>query len=154
VTQLLDKKVCFYRWLFADPIKPCRTNTERSHWGALIGWPVVPNCSTQRLLSLWYGQGSRGCLSGQLCKQLGWLCLLALLTNPPYPSTLPIPLLPVHLLVLFYTQGIFDLHVTTFVSKHNSIYKLSHRGFWKTWSYSGISEKFYTLWCCGGNYII
>jgi len=30
VTKLLciDKKVCFYTWLFVNPIKPCRTNTD------------------------------------------------------------------------------------------------------------------------------
>jgi len=27
-TIAIDKKVCFYRWLFADPIKPHRTNTD------------------------------------------------------------------------------------------------------------------------------
>jgi len=27
-TIAMDKKVCFYRWLFADPIKPPRTNTD------------------------------------------------------------------------------------------------------------------------------
>jgi len=27
-TIAIDKKVCCYRWLFANPIKPCRTITE------------------------------------------------------------------------------------------------------------------------------
>jgi len=27
-TIAIDKKVCFYRRLFADPIKPCRTNSD------------------------------------------------------------------------------------------------------------------------------
>jgi len=27
-TIAIDKKVCFYRQLFADPIKPCRTNSD------------------------------------------------------------------------------------------------------------------------------
>jgi len=27
-TIAIDKKVCFYKWLFADPIKPCRTITD------------------------------------------------------------------------------------------------------------------------------
>jgi len=32
-----DKKVCFYRRLFANPINPRRTNTDPvGHWGALI----------------------------------------------------------------------------------------------------------------------
>jgi len=36
-TIAIDKKVCFYRRLFADPIKPCRTITSPvGHWGALI----------------------------------------------------------------------------------------------------------------------
>jgi len=26
-TIVIDKQVCFYRWLFANPIKSCRTNT-------------------------------------------------------------------------------------------------------------------------------
>jgi len=60
-TIAINKKVCFYRQLFADPIKPSRTNTVPvGPLGALIGWPVVPNCSTQCLLSLWYGQGCCG----------------------------------------------------------------------------------------------
>jgi len=42
-----------------------------------------PNCSTQCLLSSWYGQGCCGHLSGPLCMQLGRLCLLASLTHPP-----------------------------------------------------------------------
>jgi len=27
-TIAIDKKVCFYRWLFANPIRPCRTITD------------------------------------------------------------------------------------------------------------------------------
>jgi len=51
-TIATDKKVCFYRQHFANPIKPCRTITEPvGHWEALIRWHVVPNCSTQHLLS-------------------------------------------------------------------------------------------------------
>jgi len=102
-TIAIDKKVCFYRQLFADPFKPRRTNTDPvGHWGALIGWPVVPNCSTWRLLSLWYGQGCCGHLSGPLCAQLGRLCLLASLTHPPSPS-LPTPLY----VALVISQAVF-----------------------------------------------
>jgi len=93
-TIAIDKKVCFYRWLFADPIKPYRTIRDPvAHWAALIGWYVVPNCSTRRLLSLWYGWGCCGHLSGPLCTQLGRLCLLASLTH--HPSHPP----PTHLLI-------------------------------------------------------
>jgi len=53
------------------------------HWGALIGWPVVPNRSTRHLFSLWYGEGYCGHLSDPLYIQLGRLCLLASLTHPP-----------------------------------------------------------------------
>jgi len=36
-TTAIDKKVCFYRQLFADPVKPRRTNTDPVEpLGALI----------------------------------------------------------------------------------------------------------------------
>jgi len=79
-------KVCPYRQLFADAIKPCRTNTAPvGPLEALIGCPVFPNCSTRHLVFSWYGQGCCGHLPGPLCTQLGRLCLLALLTHPPTP---------------------------------------------------------------------
>jgi len=84
-TVAIDKKVYFYRQTFADSIKPHRTNTDPvGHWGALIVWPVVPNCSTWRLLSLWYGQSCCGHLA-HYAHQLGRLCLLVLLSHPPSP---------------------------------------------------------------------
>jgi len=33
---VIDKKVSFYGWLFADPVKPCKTNTDPGG-GALTG---------------------------------------------------------------------------------------------------------------------
>jgi len=84
-TIATDKKVCFYRCLFVDLIKPCRTITDPvGPLGGLIRWHVVPNCSTQRLLSSWYGKGCHGHLSGPLCTQLGCLCLRASLTHLPW----------------------------------------------------------------------
>jgi len=91
VTQLLYIR----RSAFTDSFLPTLsshagpTQTLWGHWGALIGWPVVLNCSTLRLLSSWYGLGCCGYLS--LCTQLGQLCLLAWLTHSPTPSTFPPP---------------------------------------------------------------
>jgi len=88
-TTAIDKKVCFYRWLLptlsshAGP-----SQTLWGHWLALIRWYVVPNCSIQHLLPLWYGKGCCGHLSGPLCTQFSRLCLRASLNHPPSPSTL------------------------------------------------------------------
>jgi len=96
----IDKKVCFYRQLFTNPIKPRRTNTDPvGPLGALMGWSVVLNCFIQCLLAFWYGQGCCGYLSGPLCTQPGWLCLLASITHPPTPSTLATSLPPNHLFI-------------------------------------------------------
>jgi len=90
-TIAIDKKVCFYRRLFANPIKPCRTNTYPV--GQLGGINKVAcgpklfhstSCGMVRVAKTCYGH-----LSGPLCTQLGRLCLLILLTHPPTPSTLP-----------------------------------------------------------------
>jgi len=81
-----DKQVCFYRQLFANPVKLWKTKTDPvgwGHWGTLIKWLVVPSCSTECLLSLWYGQGYCRNLSGLLSTQLGQLCLLGVLTTHP-----------------------------------------------------------------------
>jgi len=51
------------------------------HYEALIWSPEVPNCSTQHLLTSWYGQGCCGHLFGPLCTQLCLLYLLALGTT-------------------------------------------------------------------------
>ena len=60
----IDKKVCFCRRLFYDPIKPCRSNADSVRpLRALMGGL----CSTRCLLGLWYGQGCCGHLSGLLC---------------------------------------------------------------------------------------
>jgi len=84
----IDKQVCFYRRLFANPVKSQRTKTDpvrplmginRVDWG--------PFCSFVCLLNSWYGQGCCGHLSGLLGTQLGQLCPLAVLTHPHTPST-------------------------------------------------------------------
>jgi len=91
-TTAIDKKVCFYRRLFADPVKPCGTITDFvGPLGALIGWHVVPNCSTRHLLCWWYGGVCCDHLSGPLSTKLGRLCLRASLAHPPSPSTLLTP---------------------------------------------------------------
>ena len=81
---------------FSNPIKLRKTNTDPvKPLGGINRGPVVPHCSTRCLLSLWYGQGCCGHLSGPLYTQLGQLCLLASLTTPPTPST-PSPPPPPH----------------------------------------------------------
>jgi len=74
-TIAIDKKVCFYIWLLADPIKPRRTNTDPvGSLGCInrvaCGAKLFHSMSAL-LRSLWYGQGCCGHLSGPLCTQLG-----------------------------------------------------------------------------------
>ena len=86
-TIAIEKKVCFYRHLFANPIKPCRTITDTvGPLGALIRWHVVPGCST-RHLSSWYGQGCCGHLSAHCGHNLIG-CVYTDIVSPP---TLPTP---------------------------------------------------------------
>jgi len=102
----IDKKVCFYRWLFADPIKPHRTNTD----------PVKPlgcinrvTCGAKlfqlmsALLVVW---------SGLLWPSVWptvyttWLPMSEGIINPPTLPFLPAyPLLPAHPLIC----GICDI---------------------------------------------
>jgi len=98
-TQALSRHsdtIAIIRSTFTDGLLPTvsshagPTQTLWDHWDALIGWPVVPNCSTRCLLSLWYDQGYCGHLSGPPCTQLGWLCLLTLLTHPASLPTHPL----------------------------------------------------------------
>ena len=42
----IDGQVCFYRWLFADAVKPWRCISWS--WGALIGLHGVPNYSSRQ----------------------------------------------------------------------------------------------------------
>jgi len=77
-----NKKVCFHKQLFADPIKPCRTNTNPvGPLGCINRVACGPKLFhlTSALLVVWSGLW---CL---LCTQFGCLCLRALLTHPlPY----------------------------------------------------------------------
>jgi len=53
-----DKKVCFYRWLFADPIKPHRTNIDPIRpLGCINRVACGPKLfhSTSALLMVWSG---------------------------------------------------------------------------------------------------
>jgi len=57
-TTAIDKKVCFYRWLFADPIKPCRTITDPVRpLGGFNKTACGPKLfhSTSALLVVWWG---------------------------------------------------------------------------------------------------
>ena len=77
-TIAINKKVCFYRQLLLTLSSHAGPSQILwGYWGALIRWHVVPNCSTQRLLSTWYGKVCYSHLSGPLCTQLGRLCLKA-----------------------------------------------------------------------------
>ena len=42
----IDGQVCFYRWLFADAVKPRRCMSWS--WGVSIGLHGVPNCSSRQ----------------------------------------------------------------------------------------------------------
>jgi len=91
-TTAIDKEVYFYRQLFADPIKPCRTITDPV--GPLGGFNKMacgPKLfhSTSALLVVWWGLLWSSVLSGPLCTQLGRLCLRASLIHPPSLSTHP-----------------------------------------------------------------
>jgi len=106
-TIAIDKKVCFYRRLFADPIKPCRTNSD----------PVGPLGCINRVvcgLNLFHSMSALLVVwSGLLWPSVWptvhttWSPVSESTVNPPtLPLYPPTPLPPTHPLIC----GIHDTH--------------------------------------------
>jgi len=84
VTIGIGKKVCFSkRPLPTLSSHAGPTQTLCGQWGALIGWPVVPNCSTRCLFSSWYGQVCCEHLSGPSTVCTTWSAVSTGIVNPP-----------------------------------------------------------------------
>jgi len=86
-TIAIDKMVYFYRQLFADPIKPCRTNTDPlGLLGCINRVPCGPKLFhlMSALFMVW--SGLLWPSIWPTVTQLGLLCLLASLTHPPIPA--------------------------------------------------------------------
>jgi len=83
----IDKQVCFYRRLYAYPIKLQKTKTDPvGLLRSINGMVCCPKLFCWMSAWLWYGQG----LQWSSVWPAG-LCLLAVLTHPPTPSTFPTP---------------------------------------------------------------